>query len=241
MPRGTAHRDFGDRAVGVECHVQQQVAGEVPPPGLARIIEVADAFDLGAPGIHVGGVFVFLRARVQELVARALLEFLPGAADLGVEARAFLLDLRARHQAQGRRLQLQLLFVRPAFLFPDLAGFALRQERGFFAHRVHALARHGLERGEIAVHGTDLAHRQRVLGDLLGIAVAATVLVRLRQKLRVLRTLVARRLHQRDLECRQPGQVAQPGQGEGHAQDHHHVHQERAEHGHAEAIGLGNA
>ncbi len=177
--------------------------------GLAGIIEITDAFDLGAPGVHVGGEFIFLRARVQEPVPRTFLVLLPGAADLGIQARAFLKYFRRCHEPEVGRLQLQLFFVRLGVACLDFAGGVLGKQRGHFAFGRHALLRKGLERREVTVDRTDLAHRQRILGDLGGVAVTAAVLVGLGEELRVQRALVARGLHQRDFERRQSRQVAQ--------------------------------
>jgi len=73
---------------------------------------------------------------------------------------------------------------------------------------------------------------------LEGLLVTVLVLVGLREEFRIEHALVARGLYQRDFERGQSRQVAQLGQGESYAKDYDHVHQERAEHAHPEAVGL---
>src|SRR3990167_2456462 len=152
-------RDSVDAAVGIERHVEEQVPRQMASLCLAGIIEIADAFDLGAPGVHVDGEFIFLRARVQEPVPRTFLVLPPGAADLGVQARAFLKYFRPRHEPEIGRLQLQLFFVRLGVARLDFPGGVLGKQRGHFTFGRHALLRKGLERREVTVDRTDLAHR----------------------------------------------------------------------------------
>ena len=53
--------------------VQYQAAGKVAALGLFRVIQVADALDLGTPCIHIGSEFVFTCVGGKEFLSRPFL------------------------------------------------------------------------------------------------------------------------------------------------------------------------
>src|SRR5690606_27640990 len=79
------YADLIYRAVGADRHRQQQAAVELAARGVG-VVQRAHALDLLPPVLDVLREAVFLRARADELLARALGQLLQVAVDLGFEA-----------------------------------------------------------------------------------------------------------------------------------------------------------